>query len=244
MLGSWWLVMTALTPLYHPYARLWLPLHALGWTLMAGVIAEADSLRRLPPEGQEAGRGEASRRRQRLAFVGLAAACGGSAAIHFMLMPPSAMPWSAVLNPSQATLRTFALKTVPETIPGNGTPIRVFARRPLAFYLAQLGRYTIHLEPSAARILQNVMPDSWSILDQALMNSTAETWNVIRRRPRLSASVEIDPVTMLDIDPGAAFRLPVYWPRNTELYVIAPDQPAAKSQSGPHLPAAEARHDP
>ena len=37
--GCWrWpgLVLSILTPFYHPYARLWLPLQLLGWVLMAG----------------------------------------------------------------------------------------------------------------------------------------------------------------------------------------------------------------
>ena len=33
--AAWWLFMTVLVPLYHPYARLALPLHAAGWVLTA-----------------------------------------------------------------------------------------------------------------------------------------------------------------------------------------------------------------
>ena len=40
MLGTAWLVLSVLTPLYHPYARLWLTLHAAGWLLIAGAIHE------------------------------------------------------------------------------------------------------------------------------------------------------------------------------------------------------------
>lgn len=38
VVGSLWLVMSVLTPMYHPYARLWLPLHAVSWFSMAGLI--------------------------------------------------------------------------------------------------------------------------------------------------------------------------------------------------------------
>src|SRR5262249_48935678 len=36
-LASWaWVVLSILTPLYHPYARLWLPLHAMSLVLVSG----------------------------------------------------------------------------------------------------------------------------------------------------------------------------------------------------------------
>ena len=41
MIGVWWLLLSALTPFYRPYARLWLPLHGAGWILLGGVIASA-----------------------------------------------------------------------------------------------------------------------------------------------------------------------------------------------------------
>ena len=38
VLGTAWVSLSLLTPFYHPYARLWLPLEALGWLIMAGVF--------------------------------------------------------------------------------------------------------------------------------------------------------------------------------------------------------------
>ena len=35
-----WLTMSALTPIYHPYVRLWLPVEAFGWILFGGLIVE------------------------------------------------------------------------------------------------------------------------------------------------------------------------------------------------------------
>ncbi len=34
-----WFVLLLLTPLYHPYARLWLPVAAFGWIVMGGCFA-------------------------------------------------------------------------------------------------------------------------------------------------------------------------------------------------------------
>ncbi len=39
VLGVAWVVQAVLTPLYHPYARLWLPLEALGWFALAEVVS-------------------------------------------------------------------------------------------------------------------------------------------------------------------------------------------------------------
>ncbi|HEY2155906.1 MAG TPA: glycosyltransferase family 39 protein, partial [Isosphaeraceae bacterium] len=39
LVGVWWAVSSILTPLYHPYARLWLPLEAAGWLLGGLVLA-------------------------------------------------------------------------------------------------------------------------------------------------------------------------------------------------------------
>ena len=33
-----WVTLSVLTPFYHPYARLWLPVEAFGWLLMGGVF--------------------------------------------------------------------------------------------------------------------------------------------------------------------------------------------------------------
>src|SRR5262249_27413028 len=38
LVGAWWLIMAVLSPFYHPYARLWLPMQAVGWILLGGLI--------------------------------------------------------------------------------------------------------------------------------------------------------------------------------------------------------------
>lgn len=43
IIACWLIVMSILTPLYHPYARLWLPLHGVGWLVVAAIIVSAQS---------------------------------------------------------------------------------------------------------------------------------------------------------------------------------------------------------
>ena len=38
LVGAWWLILSVLTPFYHPYARLWLPYHAANWLLMGWLV--------------------------------------------------------------------------------------------------------------------------------------------------------------------------------------------------------------
>ena len=40
VLYTGWVTLSLLTPFYHPYARLWLPLEAFGWLFMAGVLRQ------------------------------------------------------------------------------------------------------------------------------------------------------------------------------------------------------------
>ena len=54
-----WFVLSILTPFYHPYVRLWLPIEAFGWMLMGGGYAAM--LRRSEPEHLRAGAGVAVR---------------------------------------------------------------------------------------------------------------------------------------------------------------------------------------
>lgn len=41
VVAFWWMILSILTPLYHPYARLWLPLHGVGWLIVAGIAFSA-----------------------------------------------------------------------------------------------------------------------------------------------------------------------------------------------------------
>jgi dolichyl-phosphate-mannose-protein mannosyltransferase len=42
LLAIGWVSMAILTPFYHPYARLWLPLHAFGWMALASLVVPED----------------------------------------------------------------------------------------------------------------------------------------------------------------------------------------------------------
>jgi 4-amino-4-deoxy-L-arabinose transferase-like glycosyltransferase len=186
VLGGWWLVTSALTPLYHPYARLWLPLHALGWLLTAGFAAVVPSL---PMSG--------SRLPVALAVTG--AACGATAVMHVTTREPQSVQWSEVLEPV-AGLRQFAWHTLPLSIREQGATLRLYARRPLAFYLS-LGRpYPFQLEPTLERAIEEKPAGSWGVIDELMPGDYPfDVW------PIAVVRVGLDPITALDHKPWRAF---------------------------------------
>ena len=210
LLGVWWTLMTVMTPLYHPYARLWMPLHALGWLLMAGVL----TMLRPAVGGALADHGQGvvgpCGIRQCRLLVGVALACGVSAAIHVTLSRPASMPWSRVMRPAQPSLRQVAYQAVPHAVTREGTKLRVYANRPLAFYLALRGGYSIQLEPNSTSILERLgLADSWALVERGMPRQGGDhdniLWTIAMRKDHASYIFAIDPVTALDAHPEAAF---------------------------------------
>jgi hypothetical protein len=217
LLGASWLIMALVTPLYHPYARLWLPLHAAGWLLMAGAIGFAASHETTIGSGL----------RERRVFAGIAMACGISAAIHTTLVQPQAFSCGDVLEPVDP-LRDFALRVLPQRIPQKGTTIRLYATRPLAFYLSLHGSYRVQLEPSFEQAWKDDPPGSWGVLDETMPmpppGSPLYSWP---GRPMVY-SLPVDPIPLLDVDPRIWL---LDWDRTTRLIDVLP-------------PRAELHHEP
>jgi 4-amino-4-deoxy-L-arabinose transferase-like glycosyltransferase len=188
-LGAWWLIMSSLTPLYHPYARLWLPLHALGWLLMAGTLSMLAASETTITRGV----------RERRALVGIAVACGVSAVIHTVLARPEPIAWHAVLAPDPS-LRNLAFSRLPQKIPEKGVVLRLYARRPLAFYLSLQGEYRLQLEPDLQRASVEQPAGSWGVIDEVMAPP------MVKLRPgQTTLRVQVDPVTVLDYFPYHAF---------------------------------------
>ena len=222
LLGVWWLVMTVLTPLYHPYARLWTPLHALGWLFMAGVISQFSPVPDTAPMNRGGWIPDRFLRRKRQVVVGTAAACAVSAAIQVGLSHPSSLPWSWVLRPPEPSVRRLAYEVIPRIIPRKGTTLSVYATRPLAFYLAQLGTYSIELLSTPAGSVQfGGPPNSWVLIERDMVEQAGYSWsNFLTWKYHASSLYTIDPVTLLDAHPDAAFSTE---PRNDGLiYVWSP----------------------
>jgi len=87
--------------------------------------------------------------------------------------------------------------------------LRVFARPPLAFYLALAGGALVDRQPDLAHLVEPGDSTSWALLDMAMirqdnvreveLNRSLAGWVVEREVP-----TTLNPPTLLDIDPSAA----------------------------------------
>ncbi len=203
VLGTAWVILSLLTPFYHPYARLWLPVESLGWLIIAGVFVGARS--RI-----EIARGASARNLNRLsdpltwfAFLGVAGLVFSALAAN--RSANSRLP--GVLAPSNSIRNAVASLT--RDLPEDVHRLRVLARPPVTFYLGQSRRVTVERQPSLSRLLEPADATSWAVLDMAIIRQDkalevdlvpqAARWTLVRAIPtRLSLPV------LLDIDPGAA----------------------------------------
>jgi dolichyl-phosphate-mannose-protein mannosyltransferase len=203
MLGSWWLVLSILTPFYHPYARLWLPLHAAGWLLLAGLL---DVL--VPPgvpvHETRAPIQDEARPPERVRVLLLLIA----------LVLGLAQQWCSTSRPfpfASVFQGTSALRDVvselPRLIPpapSGGPNMLVLGRRPLSFYLILQGRYAFGLVEGLNDVIRQ--PDVWAIVDGALLGEGTQPDLPPGSEGRVARIHQetLDPVTLLDISPGAA----------------------------------------
>ncbi len=195
LLGVAWIGLSVLTPFYHPYARLWLPIQSLGWIAGAGAIAGL-----VAPGGTAIVR--FGLRSSLLGFCGLAALAQG---LWLTPTPSLAERGTGVLAPSDS-LRTAvgrALGDLPPGIPG----LRLLARPPATFYLG--GRAAARIEPDLDGLLHDQGEGAWALVDLAQLRQSGdpaattarllEHWELVGAYP-----TTLNPVTLLDVDPAAA----------------------------------------
>ena len=204
LLLAGWVTLSVLTPFYHPYARLWLPVQALGWIIMGGVFVSVRT------SVEIAGRG--CRWTWNLAsdplpwFASVCILSGVSDAISSDWTREAAP--LRLLEPSDSV--RLACRATQKEIPRDVKSLRVFARRPVIFYLALGGGVTVFPQPDLNHLLeQGGDRTSWALLDMALMrqdNMSEEDlsrslvdWVVVRDIP-----TTLNMATLLDIEPAAA----------------------------------------
>ncbi|HEV3167829.1 MAG TPA: glycosyltransferase family 39 protein [Isosphaeraceae bacterium] len=192
VVATWWLVLSVVTPLYHPYARLWLPLLAAGWIVMGGVAAAI--LRHCASPTQKLSL-------RTLAWpVGCALLALGQA----FLLEPHATPLPGLLGPTDSLRRGVEIATahLPEAVPG----LRLLVRPPVTFYLA--GKVPAQVEAGLEGLLDPGDARWWALVDVAQVRAEAdptrakarllERWDVVQE-----VTTELNLPTLLDLDPAA-----------------------------------------
>jgi dolichyl-phosphate-mannose-protein mannosyltransferase len=225
IVGVWWLILTLLTPFYHPYARLWLPMHAVGWLVLAGAVVSIGPFRRedgttdLGP-----GRDVWSPPKRRFAYgiVILGLLLAGT-----QQRRSRAEPFEFARFFQSTSAFRDVVTALPNVLPsgsGPGPLLHVLARRPLAFYLLAQGRYRFQLLADSRQLkdlLQSAREAAGNetvvvVDDVQLGQDPLNTGGMgyfsftLPGRVVLRSWEEVlDPITWLDVNPGAAMGSPL-----------------------------------
>ncbi len=203
LLGTGWALLAVLTPFYHPYARLWLPLEAFNWLVLGGLFVSIRSACEVAgPRAAEGGKRSADR------LPWFALFCVLGAAIQTLAADRSAkgrLP--GLLDPSDSLRQ--ACRSILTELPGDVKNLRVFARPPVAFYLALTSRVAVERQPELGRMLEQGDQTSWAVLDMAMIRQSQlgardldpvlANWVMVRDIP-----TTLNLPTLLDIDPSTA----------------------------------------
>lgn len=214
LVGVWWLLLTVLTPFYHPYARLWLPLHAAGWVVIGAFACDLGRYEwpwflRAEERKAAVARPQPGRRAAvacACLLLGLGARFG---------LRPMAIPMQGFFFPTDNLKTAVASLMAPPPRPGVYR-LLLLARPAVRFYLATGATLTLPVQsvPNLAALLKNGIPGDGAIVDGALLVQdgdledelqllTRERWIVL---PGDSADCRLGIPTLLDIDPAAAYE--------------------------------------
>ncbi|MFO0961105.1 MAG: glycosyltransferase family 39 protein [Isosphaeraceae bacterium] len=179
-----WLILAVLTPMYHPYARLWLPVQASSLVLASGMAFD---------------------RARSTKFGRSWSVAVAVAAILFLASFGRGRPLPGLLEPSD-TLRTACLQASAEVL---REPDRVptLARPSVLFYLASRIRFARLADPGSARTVVGFGPSAWLLIDEIQWRQgdsgggsiDPERWREFGRWP-----TPLNLPTWLDVDPSAA----------------------------------------
>ena len=202
LVGVWWAVLSILTPMYHPYARLWLPLEASGW-LMGGVVVA--TIFGWCVGGVDVGEWRPDR--SRIAAVGIALLAGWAVP---GVIPPKPRPLPGGPGEPRDSLRAATLRIVAR-VPSDVRSVVLLGRPAVLFSMAPaLGSRGIasgRMPDSRALLAPGV--GGWAVVDGVLLRQEGDSdavrsrllrrWEVVAEEPTTLSNA-----TLLDVDPGAS----------------------------------------
>jgi dolichyl-phosphate-mannose-protein mannosyltransferase len=234
LVGVSWVVLTLLTPFYHPYARLGLPGQATNWLLLGWLVANGFAAFRLglPEPGlSREGLTEHRRRLARRFFWLILSACIGFM-VFFSTLKRHARPQPDLLAPSDSLRQ--ACDQISVLLPDDVKALQILARRPVPYYL--LGRKPVSLMAGSDQLRNPGYPGVWALVDSAILRSEigrgseessrnlldrfANHWEVVQEIPTTLALP-----TLLDLDPEAARSSSP--DRTCRLWLLRPRRPGA-----------------
>jgi hypothetical protein len=218
-----WAALAALTPLYHPYARLLLPLQALSWVLLAGLFrAGREVFERVGGLVQRSIAGVPEK------VLSLAVGLWISPLVLALFTPywnPARGVWE-LLEPSDSLRR--ACRSLAADLPRDLRSLRLYARPPVTFYLSDVA--PLAPQPSLDALLGTIDPKTWALLDWAVLDQEGWAqgrayalpyqWDVVRQFPST-----MNLPTLLDHAPSAARERNA--DRDAPLMLFRPRRPGA-----------------
>jgi 4-amino-4-deoxy-L-arabinose transferase-like glycosyltransferase len=216
LVAVWWLVMSLLTPFYHPYARLWLPLTAAGWVIVAGGISRASAEDWLMPLATPRSLGNGFPRVPNLVLATTMALA--LCVVQHVRVQPRPLP--RLLGPSDS-LRQIAAEF--QQALGPGRPVAFLGRPSLDFYLRATGRTPLDLVlypdwPALRRTTH-----SRAIVDEVVVSPLEDPrvdvrkWLAEHLQVTRSSDDVLNGPTLLDIDPVAAYGSSSLTPSDEEV---------------------------
>ena len=200
-LGVWWLILSVMTPFYHPYARLWLPIHAAGWIIGGGLLSRGTAwLSSLhdPLSGMTNSTGTI---RGRIGWrVAWLVAVGVLCASTLLATPGRARAIPGLLAPSDS-LRHAASRVV-SSLPAEVTGLRFLGRPSLRFYLAA-SRINLLPQSGTDPFFSGTDRQVWALLDEAVLPAdhsilSDPRWELVESFP-----TDLALPTLLDRNPSA-----------------------------------------
>lgn len=207
-----WCLLAAMTPFYHPYARLMLPLQGLAWILMAGALTRLFQIAasQVRPEIYP-----------RYGF-------GLTILLLAVYLEPGTRVspgWNIPMTETSDSLRR-ACRSIASQLPKNLTTLRLHARPPVTFYLS--GVVPVAPRPTPEAALAPGDPGTWVLLDSAMTGqgglagnlpaSLLDLWEPAREFP-----TTLNLPTLLDVDPTAPSDGPKR--RSAPLFLFRPKRP-------------------
>jgi hypothetical protein len=197
LLGVWWLALSLITPWYHPYARLWLPLVALGWILVGGLVPTLWK--------SWIARGEApSRHLKAGALLGL------GIFLIAVYQQEKARPLPGLLARTDS-FRRHLPDLAPDPNRAEYDLLLLLARPHATLYTFASGRVPyLKKMRGLDQLLAEAAPGSWALVDEVMLRQEGDLEAARRRLLERYELVRgwtetLSPPTLLDVSPRAAF---------------------------------------
>ncbi|WP_435019217.1 ArnT family glycosyltransferase [Tundrisphaera sp. TA3] len=205
LLGVAWAVLAILTPFYHPYARLWLPLHALGWILTAGWMGSVVPIGIRSESGPQPGESSPGRpaRWTPAAIAWSVAVCVGCLGSHASLATRS-HAIAGLFDPSDSV--RLAVDRLSARLPEDVTALDFLGRPSVTFYLGS--RIALRTRDGLEAMSRPSGPGIWGLYDSGIAGGPGEStslppelderWEVVA-----SEMTSLSLPTLLDVHPDA-----------------------------------------